>query len=260
MRAAPPFEADRFQSNIPYYAVHRRDFPNALVEEVIRRVGVSNKDRILDLGCGTGRLTVQLARSNAAEIVGMDPDPAMIAIARENAEAAKSDIHFMEGSSLDLSSNLGEFKLVTMARSFHWMDRISTLTALDKLVAAQGAVVLLSEAPEVARENRWKKVVGDLQCEFPGGALRGGPKHHATVLLDSAFSSVEQFGIIQRLPTNIDGIVGHAFSLYRSSPKVLGDQMYNFERELRRRLREMSPSGDFSEVIHFGALISRRPI
>ena len=40
-------------------------------------------ERILDLGCGTGHLTAQIARSGAC-VVGIDRSPAMIADARKN--------------------------------------------------------------------------------------------------------------------------------------------------------------------------------
>jgi SAM-dependent methyltransferase len=253
------FAPDRFQSNVPYYKEHRLRFPDELVAEAARRVGLAETDRVLDLGCGPGHLALQLAASGAGTVIGMDPDPAMIAVAQEEARKAKADVRFVEGSSLDLSPTMGSFKLVTMARSFHWMDRVATLKALEDLVAPAGAIAILSETPEVAPENRWKRVLGDLQREFPGGSLQGGSGRHASVLLDSAFSRLEFHGLIKRLPLTIDGIVGRAFSLYRSSPKALGDRMDEFEAKLRARLLELSPSGEFSEVILFGALIARRP-
>ena len=39
-------------------------------------------ERILDLGCGTGHLTAEIAASGAA-LIGIDQSPAMIAEARE---------------------------------------------------------------------------------------------------------------------------------------------------------------------------------
>ena len=50
---------------------------------------------------------------------------------------------------------LGRFKLVTIGRAFHWMDRPATLGLLDALVEAGGAVALFGETyPDVA-ENAW---------------------------------------------------------------------------------------------------------
>lgn len=259
MPSTPEFAPDRFQSNIPYYVAHRNRFPDALIGEVVRRTGLAKGDRILDLGCGPGYPAIQFAQCGVGEVIGMDPDGAMLAAAREEAKGAGVDVRFVAGSSLDLAPSLGAFKIVTMARSFHWMDRAATLSALDGVIEPGGAVVLFSETPEAAPENCWKRIVGELQREFPGASLTGGSAHHASVLLDLAFSELEFYALIRKLPLTIDAIVGRAFSLYRSSPKALGDQMGAFEAKLRQRLMELSPSAEFSEILQFGALIARRP-
>ena len=59
------FAPDRFQSNVPYYKEHRLRFPDELVAEAARRVGLAETDRVLDLGCGPGHLAIQLAASGA---------------------------------------------------------------------------------------------------------------------------------------------------------------------------------------------------
>src|SRR5258705_8241998 len=50
----------------------------------------------LELGCGTGRLTIPIAQSGV-EIVGLDLSPSMLAHARTKAEAARLAINFVEG-------------------------------------------------------------------------------------------------------------------------------------------------------------------
>ena len=40
-------------------------------------------ERILDIGCGTGQLTAEIARSGA-QVVGLDNSPDMLAEARKN--------------------------------------------------------------------------------------------------------------------------------------------------------------------------------
>lgn len=57
-------------------------------EAVLARIGQRTPARILDLGCGTGDLTLALARSfPQAEIVGLDISTTNIAAAEENAGA-----------------------------------------------------------------------------------------------------------------------------------------------------------------------------
>lgn len=52
-------------------------------ESLLAQLNPQSGDRILDLGCGTGQLTAQIAESGA-EVVGIDSDPAMIALAQAN--------------------------------------------------------------------------------------------------------------------------------------------------------------------------------
>ncbi len=258
MYVVAPFVPDRFQSTVPFYVEHRLRYPEALLAHVCRSVGLTRRDRVLDLGCGPGSLTIDLARYGAGDVIGFDPDAAMLAAARDAAAEADVAVTFVAASSYDLSPALGEFKLVTMGRSFHWMDRVATLAALDAVVDPEGAVVIISEVPEPARENGWKQIVKDVQYQFTG-APRGGSRHHAAVLLDSAFSSIEVYGLIKRGYPTLDSILGRALSELESSPEALGDRIGAFEAELRARLSNYSPRGEFSEVVHFGALIARRP-
>lgn len=258
MRNDPPFVPDRFQSTVPFYVEHRLRFPPELIVEVARRVGLTKQDRVLDLGCGPGTLTIELARCGAGEVVGMDPDSAMLAGAHEEAMKANVEPSFVQGSSYDLSPAMGPYTLVTMGRSFHWMDREATLKALDGIVEPQGAIAIFSETAERAVENRWKSVVVDVQQQYIGLLRDGGTRHHAAVLLDSVFSRLESYAVIRRLPVTLDGIIGRALSQLESSPAGLGDRRSDFEQTLRNRLLTLSPSGKFSEIIQFAALIACR--
>jgi len=63
--------------------------------EVRRLLEPTGEDRILDIGCGTGSLAIALARD--ADVVGIDPDPAVLARARDKAARAGVAPCFIEG-------------------------------------------------------------------------------------------------------------------------------------------------------------------
>lgn len=50
---------------------------------ISQRLG--DPDRVLDLGCGTGRLAAIWQRQTQAKVVGFDPSPNILAVARERA-------------------------------------------------------------------------------------------------------------------------------------------------------------------------------
>jgi len=55
---------------------------------------------VLDIGCGTGSLAVLLKQLHAGiRVVGLDPDPAALALAARKAQRAGVDVHFDRGFS-----------------------------------------------------------------------------------------------------------------------------------------------------------------
>ena len=62
--------------------------------------------RVLEVGCGTGAVTRELAGwPSVAEVVGLDPSPTFLANARRHDSAAK--VRFVEGDAARSSSRTG---------------------------------------------------------------------------------------------------------------------------------------------------------
>ena len=79
-----------------------------LVETLLRESGGT---RVLDAGCGTGRVAIELARRGFA-VVGVDSDPRMLAAAR----AKCSQLQWIEADLVNLTASLdAEFDLVVLA-------------------------------------------------------------------------------------------------------------------------------------------------
>ncbi len=259
-----PFEPRRFRSTAAYFARFRVPYPQSLIADVAERVKLGPDDRVLDLGCGPGLLAIAFARLGM-EVLGLDPEAEMLAAAREDAAAAGVAIRFEEGSSYDLSAELGTFRLATMGRSFHWMDRSATLAALDGLIQPGGAIALFHDH-RIATKPDWP-VVFDLVSEkyMPEGSLLRRLKRdkqwlvHESVLLDSVFSDLATVGRVIARTITADDIVGRALSMSATSPEALGNRRESFEAEMRARLAEISPSGAFSEIVRPEALIAFRP-
>jgi ubiquinone/menaquinone biosynthesis C-methylase UbiE len=73
------------------------------------------------------------------EVVALDPEPAMLAAAADYVRERGVRISLQQGSSYDLGAHLGMFQLVTMGRSFHWMDRPATLEPFWRRLVKGGA-------------------------------------------------------------------------------------------------------------------------
>jgi demethylmenaquinone methyltransferase / 2-methoxy-6-polyprenyl-1,4-benzoquinol methylase len=71
--------------------------------------------RVLDVACGTGDLSLVLARAGAGAVVGLDFCRPMLEIARCKAEADGQEIPFVEGDALRLPFEDESFDVVTIA-------------------------------------------------------------------------------------------------------------------------------------------------
>jgi SAM-dependent methyltransferase len=79
-----------------------------LVEALLRESG---GNRVLDAGCGTGRVAIELAARGFA-VVGVDVDPAMLAAAR----AKNPELPWFDADLTDLETAVdGEFDLAVLA-------------------------------------------------------------------------------------------------------------------------------------------------
>lgn len=93
-----------------------RQWRTALLEQVSARDG----EAILDVGCGTGTLAIEIKRRvPGVRVVGMDPDPQVLEQARSKALAAGVDIEWRRGFADDAAEFAGEFDKAVSSLVFH---------------------------------------------------------------------------------------------------------------------------------------------
>jgi 2-polyprenyl-3-methyl-5-hydroxy-6-metoxy-1,4-benzoquinol methylase len=259
MSPKPPiFEPHRFRSAARHYLAGRPPYAARLIEDVAKFCGLTARHRLLDLGCGPGQLAKAFA-PKVGSVLGIDPEPEMLALARQ---ASASNVHWRQGSSHDLGPELGRFQLVTMGRSFHWMDRVETLRRLDGMIEPGGAVILFRDNHPDLPENAWRGEFRALLARHE----ETRPAHrspdwvpHLSVLLDSPFSALEEISVIERRSTKAETLVERALSMSSTSRAHIGERADLLVAELSAWLSCLAPDGVISEVIASTALIARRP-
>jgi len=94
---------------------------------------------ILDLGCGTGDVTLGL-RGHAARIDAVDPSAAMLAVARRRRGARHPALRWIRGRA-ETCALRGPYSLVVAGDSLHWMEwsvvmpRLAGVLAPDAMLA-----------------------------------------------------------------------------------------------------------------------------
>jgi ubiquinone/menaquinone biosynthesis C-methylase UbiE len=92
--------------------------------DLLAEMGDLSGRKVLDVGCGTGSMALLIKRAfPAAEVVGLDGDPRILAIARAKALRIGLDVHFEEGMSFELPFPDGSFDAVITTMMLHHLDR-----------------------------------------------------------------------------------------------------------------------------------------
>lgn len=168
--------------------------------------------RVLDLGCGRGAASRQIA-GYGADVIGIDPDPTEIEMAIAAARATESPVRFIAGVIGDVGLADASFDLVVMLKSLHHvpvaqMDDILRVIA-EKLVP--GGLLFVSEPVFAGPFNEIMRLFHDEQrvrAEAVAALGRVVADGHLTlrderiVLSAVSFSSFEDFeSRMMRLPT-----------------------------------------------------------
>jgi SAM-dependent methyltransferase len=102
------------------YQRARPDYPDELFDDLIKAAGLAPGDRLLEVGCATGKATVPLAR-RAFRITCIELGPELAAAARRNLAGLGAEV--IGGRFEDWRPPDGvRFDLVFAATAWHWVD------------------------------------------------------------------------------------------------------------------------------------------
>ena len=109
----------RFYDPVIRATLREREFKEALV----RQAGLQPGHRVLDVGAGTGTLTLMLKRAEpAAEVVGVDGDPSILALARAKGGEIGLAVAFDQGMAYALPYPDGSFDRVVSSLVLHHLS------------------------------------------------------------------------------------------------------------------------------------------
>ena len=137
-------------------------------ELVVREADLRGR-RVLDLGCGTGRLAAPLAERSLARVWGVDASPEMLAVAREKLPAS---VGLKLGRAEDLPFRDGWFDRAVMWLVVHLVDRPAAFREVARVLVPDGRLAVVSFATEHFRRfwlNRFFPTIEAIDlARFPG--------------------------------------------------------------------------------------------
>lgn len=124
-------------------------------DKLLKQVSPRNGEAILDVGCGTGTFAVELKRhAPGARVVGIDPDPAVLARAAAKSRRAGLEIEWRLGFADDATEFAGEFDKAVSSLVFHQVplqEKALGIAAMLQAVHAGGEVHIA----DYARQDTW---------------------------------------------------------------------------------------------------------
>ena len=107
--------------------------------------------QVLDLGCGTGTLTIMLKQSvPQAQVIGLDGDSEVLSIARSKANQASVDIQWEQGLSYNLPYAAETFDRVVSSLVIHHLvsaDKVRTFQEIHRVLRPGGEFHMVDFGP-----------------------------------------------------------------------------------------------------------------
>lgn len=139
-------------------------------EELIRKIEISGDERVLDIGCGDGRITASIADLvPEGSVLGIDSSEGMVSFAKEKfATGDHPNLSFQLGDARNLDFD-GEFDLVVSFAALHWVgDHRPVLRGIRRALKPGGRTFLqfggrgnaalpLAIADEMIKEDSWRR-------------------------------------------------------------------------------------------------------
>lgn len=262
-----------YEGSAPHYAVGRMAYPPSLGDALRDALGLDGTGRLLDVGCGPGSLTRLLAPL-VASAVGVDADPGMIAEARRTGVPG---IEWRRLRAEELPADLGTFRLVTFAQSFHWMNQERVARAVRPMIQSGGAWVHVAavtdrgvqgDGPLPHPRPPWDQV-DELVATYLGpvrragqGVLPSGTRGgEEDVLRDAGFRGPQRLEVVRGdvVERSTDEVVSAVHSLSSAAPHLFGPRLQEFDDDLRALLHSASPGGTFAERVRDVEVVIWRP-
>lgn len=244
------------------FAKHRHPIPPEVVDYAYSEVNLNPDDLVLDLGCGTGLLAMELV-NRSRKVTGIDISKAMLAEAdRALANHPHKDRLTLSDTPLERLIQLGiEFKGVFICRAFFAMPREAILKALDSVVSADGAVILIDDPNFYQAKEPWQKAVRKVtQAHFESRELPPLLRTNQEILQNSSFSNLTENVLRISRDWNVDRVLGVLYStgLGAVAANAAEPNRKCFEAAIHHEMTTLHPSGTWTEQAEFEVIIARR--
>jgi SAM-dependent methyltransferase len=254
----------RFATTAVLYEQFRPPYPPAFFREVAERLGLTKRQALIDLGTGPALLALGFA-DYVGRVVAVDPEPSMLAAAREAVQRAAREVMLVQSRVEDLPHDIGGFDVVSIGRALHWFDDSALGPLLERLVAPGGVVAICASFSANDGRNAWLDEYTAARRAWSDERLwsqsRNGERVHRELssrLERTTFAAAEVIRVETTNQTSVAELAQRVLTYSSSSPAVLGDKVEPMLRDVEARMMPWSCNGVVTEIVVSTAQIARR--
>jgi SAM-dependent methyltransferase len=264
------FAADLYRGSAGYYDRYRLGYPEVMIGELIRRIGASERGRLLDLACGTGQLAFALRRW-CREVWAVDQEPDMVQVVAAKAAAGGAGaIRPVVSSAESLDAEPDYFDLVVIGNAFHRLDRDLVAGRVLSWLRPGGHLALCWSSGPSAGEEDWQRALAatldtwttalGAQGRVPAGwDLPRKRRPDLQLLAEAGFDVAEHREFTFEHRWSLAELAGYVRSTSFLPAAVLGDQAAAFDADLAATLNPYSDDGTFAQNASFAYDLARKP-
>jgi SAM-dependent methyltransferase len=240
------------------YAEHRRGYPAPVVDLLVDALGLPRDASVLDLGCGTGLLTVPLA-GRYDRVIGADPSPDMLALARSRSGGAPVAWLLADDRDVRRLPMLAGLDAVTIAQAIHLLDRRPLFESLAARMTPRARVAVIANgSPLWLRDLPWSRALNAYLGMWFGTAPQSAcgtdaqsRGRYRAELAAAGFRTATEVTADHRESHTVAGIAGNVYSAL--SPGSLPT-----DPAFEAGLGEALGPGPFEEDVRVAILVAAR--
>ncbi len=120
----------------------RPGYPEAVFDRILAYGDLVPGDRVLEVGCGTGKASAPMAR-RGLRLTALEPDPAMARVARRQTDALPGKVEVEQLGFEDWLPRGGPFAALLSAQAWHWVDPETRLARAHAVLRSGGTLALM---------------------------------------------------------------------------------------------------------------------
>jgi SAM-dependent methyltransferase len=176
----------------------RPSYPKEIIEEIILLSGITEKSRILEVGVGTGQITLPFAK-RGYEMVGLELGPALAEQARKNLQNYPN-VNIVTTAFEEWQSS-EKFDLLLSAQAFHWIDTEVGIRKAAEVLDESGSIALVWNFDVSQDTDLYKAVIPLYEKYVPDDPSRPTPEKGFESFKKALSESIDFQGLVERSVT-----------------------------------------------------------